>query len=144
MVASGLIAAGAFVLKDRLGDMVAEALKRVTAEGSAAAGVTHNLTAAARDNAHAGLERLIRAAGLERQRPLRSILVPSLGVACGFVVGALLTHLFAPKLLARLGIQGAPMNDVGTPRRERVEPQPDVTAGVDGVKANGAARPIVG
>ena len=144
VLATGLLAAAGYVFKDRLGDIAAEVLKRATHEASKVAGATSDLASDARAQAGASLDRLLELAGLERRKPFLSILGPAVGVACGFVAGALLTYFFAPRLLEHLGIHGAPENDVDGLHDAHADPKPSVVADVDGAHANGnPQRPIL-
>jgi hypothetical protein len=135
-MASGILAAAAYVFKSKLGDMVAEVLKKATHEASSAAGATSDVVGEARAHARASLDHLLEIAGLERRKPFLSILGPAIGVACGFVAGALVTYFFGPMVLEQFGIGGAPVNDVDDSHGPRVDPGTGV-AGVDGIHANG-------
>lgn len=144
VLATGVLAAAGYAIKDRLGEMVADVLKKATHEASKAAGATSDLAGDARAHARASIDRLLELAGLEHRRPFLSILGPAVGVACGFVAGAIVTYFFAPRLLEHLGIHGAPVNDVDGSREAHADPKPSVAADLDGARPNGnPQRPVL-
>ncbi len=118
---------------------VLHALKSATAETVKAIRATSELAADARQQVRASSDQFLHGIGLDpRASLLRSVAGPAVGVACGFIAGAVLTYFFAPQLLAQIGIVGTAENDVKTtvdaPKTAKVTPS--VIA--DGILDHGA------
>jgi hypothetical protein len=90
-------------------------------------------------------EDVLHRIGLEH-RPsfFRSVAGPALGVACGFIAGAVLTHFFAPAVLAQLGLGGTPANDVRDPGSPKQAAASGASRAADGILDHGSQAPASG
>ncbi len=133
LLATGVLAAAGYALREKLGAVVTDALKVSAREAATVARATSGYADDARDHARAAVDRVLHAAGLEQRRPVAAILAPAMGVACGLVAGAVLSYFFAPKLLELLGMGGTPGNDVDSAAAD------GAPKGGDAARTNGSA-----
>ena len=140
LLATSFVAAAGYMVRQRLGNLVTDALQVAVHEATRASRAGSEYADEAREGVRNAVERILHAAGLEHRRPVASALLPVVGVACGFVAGAVLTYFYAPRILEQLGLDHAPANDA-----KATEPNPDpAPARTDGMRANGgASAPMV-
>jgi len=141
LLTTGALATAGYVLREHLADVLANALKTTTSRGSKAVD-------AARDGVFDAVEKvadslsvdaLLRRAGLQRTSTLGSIAGPAIGVACGFVAGAALTHLFGRQLLEQL-MGASPSDSHDDPTDESPSAKATPQAVMDGTPVSGDAH----
>ena len=139
MLATGLVGAAGYLFRRNL----LHAMRNVTQETVKAVAATSNLADGARQQTKESADAFLHHIGLEQRTSLLGSLTgPVLGVAFGFIAGAA-TYFFAPRLLAQLGIGGAPENDLRSPENaQRTEKRASGTA--DGILDHGTGDHLSG
>jgi hypothetical protein len=151
LLVTGALTAAGYVLRQQLADVLTSVLKTATTEGAKAVAGTSKVAGSARDDAMDAVERitdtisvasLLGHAGLQRRGMWMSIVGPTVGVMCGFVAGAAVTHFFGPQLLELAGASASPeaaSARMETPPDAFANSKPAPSAVMDGAAQRGVS-----